>query len=282
MSASIQHTINCKGELLDLSRPIVMGILNTTPDSFFDGGKHNSTDGGLKHGLELINQGAKIIDIGGYSSRPGAEHISIDEEISRTIPVIKALLKEAPKSIISIDTFRSEVAKAAVEAGAAMVNDISAGDDDPEMLPTMAKLNVPYIIMHKKGTPKTMQHNPEYDDVVAEVFDYLAKKLQSCWSVGINDVIIDPGLGFGKTIEHNYSLLKQLHRFQLLDAPLLLGASRKSMLYKLLEIDSRESLNATTVANTIALQKGAKILRVHDPKEALECIRLVEFMNSVE
>lgn len=282
MSASIQHTINCKGELLDLSRPIVMGILNTTPDSFFDGGKHNSADAGLKHGLELINQGAKIIDIGGYSSRPGAEHISIDEEISRTIPVIQALLKEAPKCIISIDTFRSQVAKAAVEAGAAMVNDISAGDDDHEMLPTIAKLNAPYIIMHKKGTPKTMQHNPEYDNVVAEVFDYLAKKLQSCLSVGINDVIIDPGLGFGKTIEHNYSLLKQLDRFQLLDAPLLLGVSRKSMLYKLLEIDSRESLNATTVANTIALQKGAKILRVHDPKEALECIRLVEFMNSVE
>jgi dihydropteroate synthase len=282
MSASIQHTINCKGQIIDLSTPIVMGILNTTPDSFYDGGKFNGVEEAVNSALKMLSEGAQIIDVGGYSSRPGADDVPITVEIERTLPVITAILKKSPSSIISIDTFRAEVAQKAIKAGAAIVNDISAGDDDPNMLETVASLNVPYILMHKKGTSKTMQNNPKYENVVQEVFNYLANKIVACQEYGIKDLIIDPGLGFGKSLVHNYQIVKHLERFTLLERPVLVGASRKSMIKQVLEVDSASSLNGTSVINTLALQNGASILRVHDPLEAQECIQLISFYNGVQ
>ncbi len=269
-------TINCNGFLLKLSRPIVMGILNITPDSFFDGGRYLNTTRALQRAEQIICEGGKIIDIGAYSSRPGAEHISCKEELKRLTPILKAVKKEFPKAIISIDTFRPEVAKIAVnDYQAAMINDISGGGSSEKMFKTIADLNVPYILMHTKGTPKNMQNNPIYDDLLKEVLIFFAKKIQKSKLIGINDIIIDPGFGFGKTIEHNFKLMDELDKFKIFELPILVGISRKSMIYKKLNISPEEALTGTIALNTKALIKGADILRVHDVKEAVQIIDLV-------
>lgn len=268
-------SINCKGKLLSLKTPVVMGILNTTPDSFFDGGKFNSIDIAIKQTEKMLNEGASIIDIGGFSSRPGADSIELQEELDRVIPIIEKVSNMFQDIIISIDTFRAKVALDAVNAGASIVNDISAGDDDPDMIATLAELGVPYISMHKQGTSKTMQINPKYGDVTTDVLDYFIKKIQIFREAGIKDVIIDPGFGFGKNRQHNYSLLKNLAAFKMLDCPILAGMSRKRMINEVLNISSKDALNGTTVVNTIALLNGANILRVHDVKEAVEAVKIV-------
>ncbi len=268
-------SINCKGKLLSLKTPVVMGILNTTPDSFFDGGKYNSIDFALKQTEKMLNEGASIIDIGGYSSRPGADNIEAQEELDRVIPLIEKINKTFKEVIISIDTFRAKVALEAVNAGASIVNDISAGDDDPDMVATVATLGVSYIAMHKQGNSKTMQLNPTYNGVTTDVLDYFIKKIQLLRQAGIKDVIIDPGFGFGKNRQHNYSLLKNLAAFKMLDCPILAGMSRKRMINEVLNISSIDALNGTTVVNTIALLNGANILRVHDVKEAVEAVKIV-------
>ena len=267
-------TINCKGKLIDISSPIVMGIINVTPDSFYDGGKNSSVETAINQVRKHLEEGATVIDIGGYSSRPGADEVTEQEELNRTIPIIEAVLTAFPDAIISIDTFRSNVAKKAIEAGAAIINDISAGDLDDNMFSVVAEKQVPYILMHMQGTPETMQDNPNYKNIIQEITYYLSEKINMLRKKGVNDIIIDPGFGFGKTLEHNYEILGKLNNFQLLNVPALAGISRKSMIYKLLEISSKESLNGTIAANIIALRNGANILRVHDVKEASECIRL--------
>ena len=267
-------TINCKGKLIDISSPIVMGIINVTPDSFYDGGKNSSVETAINQVRKHLEEGATVIDIGGYSSRPGADEVTEQEELNRTIPIIEAVLTAFPDAIISIDTFRSNVAKKAIEAGAAIINDISAGDLDDNMFSVVAEKQVPYILMHMQGTPETMQDNPNYKNIIQEITYYLSEKINTLRKKGVNDIIIDPGFGFGKTLEHNYEILGKLNNFQLLNVPALAGISRKSMIYKLLEISSKESLNGTIAANIIALRNGANILRVHDVKEASECIRL--------
>lgn len=268
-------SINCKGQLLSLKTPAVMGILNTTPDSFFDGGKFNSIDFAIKQTEKMLNEGASIIDIGGFSSRPGSDSIELQEELDRVIPIIEKVSNMFQDAIISIDTFRAKVALDAVNAGASIVNDISAGDDDPDMVATVAALGVPYVAMHKQGNSKTMQINPKYGDVTTDVMDYFIKKVQLFREAGIKDVIIDPGFGFGKNREHNYSLLKNLAAFKMLDCPILVGMSRKRMINEVLNISSKDALNGTTVVNTIALLNGANILRVHDVKEAVEAVKIV-------
>ena len=267
--------INCKGNLIDLSTPKVMGILNITPDSFYDGGSYTSDKDILTKTEKMLSEGATFIDVGGYSSRPGAKHISKDEELQRVIPVTELLVKEFPEILISIDTFRSNVAFQSINAGACIVNDISAGNMDKNMFQTIATLQVPYILMHMKGTPQNMQQHPTYEDVTHEVIYFFSKKLAELKALGINDLIIDVGFGFGKTMEHNYTLLKNLQLFKNLDVPILTGVSRKSMLWKLLGITAKEALNATTAANTIALLNGTNILRVHDVKEAMEAVKIV-------
>ncbi len=269
------YTLNCKGELLVLNRPRIMGILNATPDSFFDGGQYNRVDNALARAEKMLIEGADILDIGGYSTRPGAIDISESEEIERTATIIAHIKKHLPQAILSIDTFRANVAKACIEAGAAIVNDISAGDEDTEMIPYIAQANVPYIVMHKQGTPKTMQKDPQYTNVVQEVVEYLAQKVAMLRNMGINDIVIDPGFGFGKTVEHNYQLLKHLNAFSVCGVPILAGLSRKSLINKALGIKAAEALNGTTIVNTLALQNGAHILRVHDVKEAKEIIDLL-------
>ena len=266
-------SINIKGTKLDFSTPKVMGILNVTPDSFSDGGRYQSIDEAVHQAQKMVNEGADILDIGGYSSRPGAVEVSLQEELDRVIPVIEKL-SEVTNVPLSIDTFRSKVARASVRAGAHIVNDISAGDDDRLMLSTVAELGVPYIAMHKKGLPKTMQDNPNYGDVVAEVYGYLENKLKQCSEAGIKDVVIDLGYGFGKSLEHNYQLLRRLSEFQKLGVPILTGVSRKSMVFRVLDIHASEALNGTTFLHAFALQGGSNILRVHDVKEAVECVRL--------
>jgi dihydropteroate synthase len=268
-------TLNCKGQLVTLEKPVIMGILNLTPDSFFDGGKHAGTGEALRQTERMLNDGALFIDIGAYSSRPGAADISEDEELGRLIPVVEAISQNFPKTLLSIDTFWSRVAKKAIEAGAHIINDISSGDDDPDMIATVARLNVPYIMMHKKGTPKTMQLNPEYADVALEVMDYFTAKIAAATQAGICDLILDPGFGFGKNLQHNYTLLRKLNDLQLFGLPVLAGISRKGMLQKITGTTAAGALNATTAANTIALLNGANILRVHDVKEAAECINIV-------
>lgn len=274
-------TINCKGKLIDLSSPKVMGILNITPDSFFDGGKYNNQSSIISHVEKMLSEGATFIDIGAYSSRPGAKHISKDEELHRIIPVIELLLNEFPQILISVDTFRSTIAKQSIEKGACIVNDISAGNMDSKMFETIANLQIPYIIMHMQGTPQNMQANPTYTDVVKEVLYYFSQKIEKLRALGVNDIIADVGFGFGKTQTHNFELLSNLTLFKNLDVPLLAGLSRKSMLYKPLNKTSNEALNATTVANTIALLNGASILRVHDVKEAVEAVKIVELTNKL-
>ena len=275
-------SINCKGKLVDLATPKVMGILNITPDSFFDGGKFRGDANILKHTEKMLSAGATFIDVGGYSSRPNAQHISEDEELRRVIPVVELLIKKFPEVLISIDTFRSNVATKCVNIGACMINDISAGNMDVKMLSTVAKLQVPYIIMHMQGTPQTMQKSPKHVDIVHEVIHYFSKKVNELHALNVNDIIIDVGFGFGKTPKQNYELLKNLSLLKNLEVPILTGISRKSMLYKLLDITPEKALNATTVANTMALINGTNILRVHDVKEAVEAIIIVNAIESKE
>jgi len=268
-------TINCKGTLVDLTSPKVMGILNITPDSFFDGGKYKNESDILTHTEKMLSNGATFIDVGAYSSRPGAKHISEEEELKRIVPVINLLVKNFPEIIISVDTFRSKIAQETINYGAAIVNDISGGKMDDKMFETVAKLQVPYILMHMLGTPQNMQKNPVYKDVTKEIISFFAAQIQKLHQLKLNDIIIDVGFGFGKTIDHNFEILKNLSLFKNLDAPILAGISRKSMLYKTLDISAQEALNATTSANTIAILNGANILRVHDVKEAVEAVKIV-------
>lgn len=273
-------SINCNGTLIDLSSPKVMGILNITPDSFFDGGSYKNDKAIISKVEKMLIEGATFIDIGAYSSRPGAKHISEQEELERILPVAKMLVKEFPEILISIDTFRSIIAKKCIENGACIVNDISAGSMDTRMFKTIAKLQVPYIIMHMQGTPQNMQVNPAYKNVVTDILYYFSEKIYELRALGVNDIIADVGFGFGKTIDQNYTLLKNLELFKNLEIPTLAGLSRKSMLYKPLGITPEKALNATTAANTIALLKGTTILRVHDVKEAVETIKIVELLNN--
>lgn len=268
-------TLNCKGRLLVVDKPVVMGILNITPDSFYSGSRINENDV-LRKAEKMLADGAAIIDIGGQSTRPGSEQIGADEELKRIISSIENLAKHFPAAIISVDTYHAKVVKEAVGAGASIINDISGGDLDAEMLNTVAGLKVPYICMHMKGNPANMQQHAVYDDVTKEVLDHFIQKNDACKKAGINDVIIDPGFGFAKTISQNFALLKNLSVFKMLERPILIGLSRKSTIYKTLNITPEESLNGSTVLHTISLLNGANILRVHDVKEAVETIRLTE------
>jgi len=269
-------TINCNGQLIDLSSPKVMGILNVTPNSFYDGGKLTDEKSVLRQVEKMQYEGGTFIDVGGYSSKPNAEFVSEDEELQRVIPIIKMIVKEFPNAILSIDTFRSRVAQQSIENGAAIVNDISAGTLDKNMMQSVAQLRVPYIMMHMKGSPQTMQSLAKYDDLIKEMLFYFSDKIATARSFGINDLIVEPGFGFAKTIEHNFELLSKLEVLQMLELPLLAGVSRKSMIYKTLQTDAEHALNGTTSLNTISLLKGAKILRVHDVKEAVECVQLYQ------
>ena len=268
-------TINCKGTLIDLSTPKVMGIVNVTPDSFFDGGKLTNSDEIVGQVEKMLHDGATFIDLGGYSSKPGAEFVSETEELNRVVPIVKLLVEKFPDILLSIDTFRSEVAKQTVENGAAIINDISAGLLDEKMLETVAKLQVPYIMMHMKGTPKTMQSLANYDDLLKEMNFYFSERIAKARNFGLNDIIIDPGFGFAKTLEHNYELLQNLELLQFHELPILAGISRKSMIYKTLETSPEDALNGTTFLHAFCLQKGSNILRVHDVKEAVECVKLM-------
>ncbi|TDD77321.1 dihydropteroate synthase [Flavobacterium caseinilyticum] len=272
-------TINCKGTLIDLSTPKVMGILNVTPNSFFDGGKYKNETEILSQVEKMLLDGATFIDIGAYSSKPNAEFVSEQEEISRIIPVVDSVLKHFPETILSIDTFRSQVARASIESGAAIINDIAAGNLDDKMMETIAKYNVPYIMMHMRGNPQTMQSLTDYADIVKEMLFYFSEKVAMARRFGINDLIIDPGFGFAKTIAQNYEVFQKMELFNMLELPLLVGVSRKSMIYKALDATMESALNGTTVLNTLALTKGAKILRVHDVKEAVECVTLFNKIN---
>ncbi len=267
-------TINCKGNLIDVTIPKVMGILNCTPDSFYDGGNYKTDSQILSQAEKMLTDGAAFIDIGAYSSKPNASFVSEEEEISRLLPVVNLILKEFPTTLLSIDTFRSKVAKIAIENGAVIINDISAGSLDNEMMQTIAKHQVTYIMMHMKGTPQTMQTLTNYENIIKEMLFYFSEKVALARSFGINDIVIDAGFGFAKTLDQNYEILNKLEVFNMLDLPFLVGVSRKSMIYKTLETTAENSLNGTTVLNTIALVKGAKILRVHDVKEAVECVKL--------
>ena len=262
-----------------LDKPIVMGIINATPDSFYSGSRHSEMENIIAAAEKMLNDGADILDIGGQSTRPGSEMISPDDEIKRVVPSIKEITKRFPEAIISIDTFYADVAKAAIDAGASIVNDISAGSIDDKMIKTVAELKVPYVLMHMKGTPQTMQKLATYENVTREVLDFFIAKTHELKQAGIIDVIIDPGFGFAKTIDQNFELLKNLSVFKMLDKPILLGVSRKSTIYKTLGVSPEESLNGTTVLNTIGLLDGASILRVHDVKEAKEAITLFSAMN---
>lgn len=269
-------TLNCKGSLIDLGTPKVMGILNLTPDSFYDGGKYKNHDEILSQTDKMLKEGATFIDVGGYSSRPGATNISEEEEIRRVLPIIKLLLEEFPEILISVDTFRSGVAKKSIEAGAALVNDISAGDLDGNMMKTLAALQVPYIMMHMRGTPQTMKSQTHYEHLIQEILFYFSEKTAAARDLGINDLLIDPGFGFAKTPEQGFEILNQLKSFTNLECPILVGLSRKSMICKSLGVSSKDALNGTSILNSIALYNGASILRVHDVKEAVEAVKLVD------
>ena len=267
-------TINCNGRLIDLNEPKIMGILNTTPNSFYDGGSSQSMDLILDKVEKFLSEGADILDIGGYSTKPGAEEVSEQEEIDRTAPVIEAITTKYPETIISVDTFRGNVAREAVNAGASIINDVSGWELDENMFPAIADLNVPYILMHMKGTPQTMQNEPEYNDVTLEVNEYFAKKIAQLKAAKVKDIILDPGFGFAKTLEHNYELFSKMEALGFGEFPLLVGISRKSMIYKLVDSTPQEALNGTSVLNMVALQKGAKILRVHDVKATKETLQI--------
>ena len=272
--------INIRGNLYDFSSPKVMGILNITPDSFYDGGKFKDDQKIKNHINKMINDGMDILDIGGYSSRPGASEVSISEELERVIPTLIFIKKNFKNLIISIDTFRSEVAKASLIEGADIINDISAGVFDSKMMDVISKFNCPYILMHMKGNPRNMQNSPKYKHTAVEIIQFLAERIKVARKKNIVDIIVDPGFGFGKTVEHNFEILNNLENFKALDAPLLTGFSRKSMIFKTLKTTSDEALNGTSSLNTIALMKGANILRVHDVKEAVECAKIVNFAQN--
>lgn len=272
-------TLNCNGNLLDLSQPKVMGVLNLTPDSFFDGGMYKDEDQIIARVKKMILDGAAIIDVGAYSSKPNAASVSVEEEKKRLLPVIKLLIKQFSNLIISVDTFRAEIANLAVNEGAAIINDISAGVLDANMFKTIAELQVPYIMMHMRGNPQTMQSLTNYENLTQELIYYFSERMNKARDLGINDLVIDPGFGFAKTREQNFELLNKLELFSVLDCPVLVGVSRKSMIYKTLDITPQDALNGTTVLNTIVLQKGAKIIRVHDVKEAVEAIKLVNELH---
>lgn len=275
-------TINCKGKLLNLSAPLVMGILNITPNSFHDGGKYEEIDQILKRAEQMLNEGADIIDIGGMSSKPGSHIISAEEELARVLEPVRAISKRFPDAILSIDTVNARTAEETVANGVSVVNDISAGTIDDAMIPTVAPLGTPYIIMHMQGRPENMQLAPTYTNVVTEVISFIAERIKACRAEGINDIIVDPGFGFGKTNEHNFQLLKGLELFKMLSCPILAGVSRKSMITKTLGIKTTDALNGTTVLNIIALLNGANILRVHDVKEAKEAVKLFQAYNSAK
>lgn len=267
-------TLNCKGRSLVVDKPLVMGIINATPDSFYEESRSQGVDAILKKAEQMLNEGADILDIGGQSTRPGSEKISAEEELKRVVAPIEAINKNFPDLFISVDTYYSKVAAESVAAGASIVNDISAGSMDENMFSTIATLHVPYILMHIKGTPQDMQHDPQYADIIKEMIDYFNDKLNQLHSTGIYDIITDPGFGFGKTIAHNFEILRNLSLFHSIDCPIMIGISRKSSIYKTLSISANEALNGTTVLNTIALMNGANILRVHDVKEAKEAVKL--------
>ena len=267
-------TLNCNGRIIDLNTPKVMGILNVTPDSFYDGGRFKDEKSVLAQVEKLLKEGATFIDIGAYSSRPGADFVSQDEELKRLIPIVTSVINNFPETLISIDSFRSEVVKTAIQAGAAIVNDISAGLQDPLMFETIGTLGVPYIMMHMRGTPQTMQQMTTYSDVIKEVYTYFSKRIQLARTHQIKDLILDLGFGFSKTTDQNFKLLGMLDYYKNLNLPILAGISRKSMIYKTLNTDANKALNGTTALHMVALQKGAKLLRVHDVKEAVECIDL--------
>ncbi|MGP1476803.1 MAG: dihydropteroate synthase [Phocaeicola sp.] len=276
----MEKYINVNGKLMDLNTPQVMGILNVTPDSFYAESRKQTEEGIINRVNQIISEGASIIDIGAYSSRPFADDVSPDEEMSRLRKGLSIIRKEVPEAIVSVDTFRSDIAKMCVEEyGVAIINDISAGELDKEMFPTVAQLGVPYILMHMKGTPQDMQANPMYDNLLKEVFYYFSEKLAALRDLGTKDIILDPGFGFGKTIEDNYKLLNNLQEFSIFDLPILVGVSRKSMIYKLLGTTPQEALNGTTVIDTISLMKGANILRVHDVREAVESVNIFREMK---
>lgn len=267
--------LNCSGRLHTLDTPLVMGIINTTPDSFFSGSRKQQTDDVLRQAESMLSAGAGMLDIGGQSTRPGSQRVPQEEELQRVLPAIEAIAKNFPDAFISIDTYYAKIAQLAVERGACLVNDVSAGTIDDQLLPTVAGLKVPYVLMHMKGNLENMQQNPVYENVVTEVFDFFSFRIAQLQQMGINDIIIDPGFGFGKTIAHNFQLLKNLSYFSQLQKPILIGLSRKGTIYKTLNTTAEEALNGTTVLNTIGLLNGAHILRVHDVKEAAEAIKLV-------
>lgn len=270
-------TLNARGKLLDLSSPLVMGILNATPDSFYDGGKYVGIDSAVSRALDMIDEGADIIDVGGMSSRPGADLVDPGEEQSRVIPVIEKVLSAKPGTVVSIDTIHASTAEAALDAGASIVNDISGGRYEEKIITVAAAAGAPFVCMHMQGMPKTMQNAPSYGDVVHEVLQYFVERLRVLRSAGISDVIIDPGFGFGKSVEHNFQLLNKLSVFSILEMPVLAGISRKSMICKVLKVNPVDALNGTTALHMVALQNGAKILRVHDVKEAREVIALHDY-----
>jgi dihydropteroate synthase len=269
-------TLNCKGRLLVVDKPLLMGIMNITPDSFYTGSRFENTDSILKKAEQMLKEGADILDIGGQSTRPRSVPITADEELQRVLGTVESISKNFPGAFVSVDTYYSKVAAETVAAGACMINDVSGGSMDKDLLSTVASLQVPYVLMHMQGNPKSMQQNPQYENLVKEVLDFFIAKLEDLRQAGIHDVIVDPGFGFGKTIAHNFQLLRHLSVFKILNRPILLGLSRKSTIYKTLGIEADEALNGTTVLNTIGLMNGAGILRVHDIKEAKEAIKLVE------
>lgn len=273
------YTLNCKGKLISTSKPLVMGIINATPDSFYTQSQKHSINEVLRTVEKMLFDGATFIDVGGQSTKPNAQKITAEEETKRVIPVINAIIKQFPEVLLSIDTYYAAVAKEAVENGACIVNDVSAGNLDHQMINTVATLNVPYICMHMQGTPQTMQQQTNYNNIIEDILKFFINKIKVCTTAGIKDVIIDIGFGFGKTIEQNFHLLKNLNYFKILDKPILLGVSRKSTIYKTLNTTPENALNGTTVLHTLGLQNGANILRVHDVKEAVETIQLLEAYN---
>lgn len=269
-----RSSLNCKGKLLSLETPQIMGILNVTPDSFYDGGNYQQESAILRQAEKMLSEGASILDVGGMSSRPGAAPISADEELKRVLPAIELILKHFPEAILSIDTVQALVVQRSVEVGASIVNDISAGRMDTELYATIAALGVPYVLMHMQGTPQTMQQQPIYEDVVLEVLDFFIAEVGKLRALGVKDILVDVGFGFGKNLQHNFQLLKQLHVFKILELPILTGLSRKSMVYKPFSGSAKTALNGTTALHMVALQQGSKVLRVHDVREAIEVIQL--------
>lgn len=275
-----KSTLNCRGRLIDISKPQVMGIINLTPDSFYSKSRVVTESEILNRVEQILKEGGSMVDVGAYSSRPNAIHISEEDELTRLIPVLQLIRSHFSDVVVSVDTFRARVAQQSIESGEAdMINDISGGEMDTQMFETIARINVPYILMHMQGTPQNMQNNPHYDDVTAEVSLSLSHRVDKLRSMGVNDIIIDPGFGFGKSLKDNYSLLNELEQMSFFELPILVGFSRKSMIYKFLEVTADEALNGSTVLNTVALTKGANILRVHDVKEAVECVKLVGYLK---